>query len=136
MLDQLAGLWAYSTAQWLRHTLPTSDTNRGRWAASPFWRAIQSAEFFHAGEPLVRERKRHGDVRLLCQMIAGCATTVAAYLAGHLPEYDSGAEFLTWFYDWMDEYLAQKEVTFQEVRDDKRMRLGIVPRSPEGESAA
>ncbi len=23
MLDQLAGLWAYSTMQWLRHTIPT-----------------------------------------------------------------------------------------------------------------
>src|SRR5262249_36074740 len=37
MLDQLPGMWAYSTQQWLRHTVPTSDTNRGRWEASPFW---------------------------------------------------------------------------------------------------
>ncbi len=26
MLDQLPGLWAYSTQQWLRHTIPTHDT--------------------------------------------------------------------------------------------------------------
>ena len=30
LLDQLAGLWANSTLQWLRHTVPSDDTNRGR----------------------------------------------------------------------------------------------------------
>jgi hypothetical protein len=37
LLDQLPGLWAYATLQWLRHTLPTDDSNRGRWECSPFW---------------------------------------------------------------------------------------------------
>ena len=64
-------LWAYSSAQWLRHTTPTPDTNRGRWESSPFWLAIQQADFYGEAEPAVRERKRQGDVRLLCQMIAG-----------------------------------------------------------------
>ena len=85
LLDQLPGLWAYSTLQWLRHTIPTDDTNRGRWECSPFWQAIQQADFFGNGTPAVRERKRVGDLSLICQMLSGCSTTAAAYLAGQLP---------------------------------------------------
>ena len=126
LLDKLPALWAYSSAQWLRHTTPTPDTNRGRWESSPFWQAIQRADFYGEAEPAVRERKRQGDVRLLCQMIAGCSSSAAAYLANELPETDSGAEFLTWFHDWMGAYLDEKGLTFQDIRDGKRLRLGVV----------
>jgi hypothetical protein len=125
-LDQLPGLWAYSSAQWLRHTLPTEDTNRGRWLLSPFWQAIQDVDFFGHGVPAVRERRRAGDLKLICQMLAGCSTTAAAYLANQLPDWDDGANFLTWFYDWMAAYLYQKGRTFEEVRHGKRLRLGAV----------
>jgi len=63
LLDQLPGLWAYSTLQWLRHTIPTDDSNRGRWECTPFWQAIQQADFFANGTPAVRERKRISDLR-------------------------------------------------------------------------
>src|SRR5262249_39272032 len=76
--------------QWLRHTIPTADTNRGRWEASPFWRAIQEADFFGQGVPAVRERRRAGDLHLICQMLAGCSTRAAAYLSGQLPDWDDG----------------------------------------------
>jgi hypothetical protein len=125
-LDQLPSLWAYSSAQWLRHTLPTEDTNRGRWLLSPFWQAIQDADFFGRGVPAVRERRRAGDLKLICQMLAGCSTTAAAYLANQLPDWDDGANFLTWFYDWMAAYLQQRGRTFEEVRHGKRLRLGAV----------
>jgi hypothetical protein len=125
-LDQLPGLWAYSTFQWLRHTHPTGDTNRGRWPVSPFWQAIQSADFFANGVPAVRECKHTGNLTLICQMLAGCSTTAAAYLAGQLPDWDDGANFLTWFYDWMAAYLQQKGLTFEAVRKDKLLRLGVV----------
>src|SRR5262249_47284975 len=127
MLDQLPGMWAYSTQQWLRHTVPTADTNRGRWEGSPFWQAIQGTEFCGEGEPAVRERKRQGDLTLICQMLAGCATTAAAYLAGELPDTDNGADFLTWFYDWMEAYHRRKGLLFQDLRVAKRLRLGVVP---------
>jgi hypothetical protein len=126
MLDQFSGMWAYSTQQWLRHTVPTGDTNRGRWESSPFWQAIQRAAFFGEAEPAVRERKRKGDLTLICQMLAGCATTAAAYLAGELPDTDNGADFLTWFYDWMDVYLRRKGCSFQDLRAAKRLRLGVM----------
>ena len=112
MLDQLPGLWAYSTQQWLRHTIPTHDKNRGRWETSPFWLAIQQAAFFCNGEPAVRERKHKGDLTHICQMLCGCSTTAAAYLAQVLPEWDAGANFLSWFMSWFmtwqDEYLKEK----------------------------
>ena len=49
----------------------------------------------------------------------------AAYLSNELPETDSGAEFLTWFHDWMGAYLDEKGLTFQDIRNGKRLRLGV-----------
>ena len=127
LLDQLPGLWAYSTLQWLRHTIPTDDTNRGRWECSPFWQAIQQADFFGNGTPAVRERKRVGDLRLICQMLSGCSTTAAAYLAGQLPADEDGTHFLLWFMTWQEEYLRKKRVSFGAIRDFKQTQLGVVP---------
>jgi hypothetical protein len=133
-LDQLPGLWAYSTRCWLRHTTPTADVNRGRWPVSPPWRVVQEAAFYGGGVPAVREHKRVGDLTLICQMLAGCSTTAAAYLANELPDRDTGADFLTWFYDWLMAYLDHKGETFTGQRDSKRLRLGVV--SEEGLPAA
>lgn len=124
--ERLASLWAYSSRDWLRHTLPAADTNKARWPVSPAWQAIQGATFDGEGTPAVRERRTQGDLRLICQMLAGCSTTAAAYLSGKLPAYDDGANFLTWFYDWMADYLAEKGLDFGAVRDGKRLRLGVV----------
>jgi hypothetical protein len=127
LLDQLPGLWAYSTLQWLRHTIPTDDSNRGRWECSPFWQAIQQADFFGNGTPAVRERKRVGDLRLICQMLSGCSTTAAAYLAGQLPSDEDGTHFLLWFMTWQEEYLRKKRVSFGAIRDCKQTQLGVLP---------
>ena len=127
LLDQLPGLWAYSTLQWLRHTIPTDDSNRGRWECSPFWQAIQQADFFGNGIPAVRERKRVGDLRLICQMLSGCSTTAAAYLSGQLPSDEDGTHFLLWFMTWQEEYLRKKRVSFGALRDFKQTQLGVDP---------
>jgi hypothetical protein len=126
MLDELPALWAYSSMQWLRHTVRTQDTNRGRWPLSPFWQAIVQADFFGEGVPAVRERKHTGNLSLICRMLAGCSTTAAAYLSGQLPDWDDGANFLTWFYDWMADYYGKKGLSFYGQRDSKRLHLGIV----------
>jgi hypothetical protein len=127
LLDQLPGLWAYSTLQWLRHTIPTEDSNRGRWECSPFWQAIQQADFFGEGVPAIRQRKNAGNLKRICQMLAGCSTTAAAYLSGRLPDWDDGANFLSWFYDWMAAYLAERGLTSETVMRSKCLRLGVVP---------
>jgi hypothetical protein len=127
MLDQVAGMWSYSTMCWLRHTVPTEDTNRGRWLASSFWQAVQAAEYFGDPVPLGRARKTAGDLTVICQMIAGCSTTAAAFLAGQLPDADDGTHFLIWFSTWLEHYLAKKHLTFRAIRVDKQVRFGIAP---------
>lgn len=123
--DQLPGLWAYSTQCWLRHTTPDrSDPNKWRWPPSEVWQAVQKVEFFGQGEPAIREKREKGDLRLICQMLAGCSTKAAALLASALP-LANAADFLTWFYDWMAEYHQDKGLTFEAIRDDKRQRLGV-----------
>ncbi len=126
MLDQLAGMWAYSTMQWLRHAIPTHDTNRGRWQLSPFWQVIQAADFSGDPVPLVREKKRQQDLELNCQMLSGCSTTAAAYLVGQLPEHDDGTHFLIWFMEWQERYLQERGKTFEKLYSHKRQRLGVV----------
>jgi hypothetical protein len=57
-LDQIPGLWAYSTKQWLRHTIPNSDPNRARWPLSSLRRS--------------QRRRRSGRHRLAPQSIRTC----------------------------------------------------------------
>jgi hypothetical protein len=133
-LDQLPGLWSYSTRCWLRHTAPTADRNRGRWPVSSQWQAVQRADPYGEAVPAVRARRVAGDLTLICQMLAGCSTTAAAYLSGALPETDDGSTFLRWFYDWMQTYLDGKGQSFELVRDGKRQRLGVAG-APDGTAA-
>jgi hypothetical protein len=125
-LDQIPSLWAYSTKQWLRHTIPNGDPNRARWPPSPLWQFVQQASFFCDGTPAVRERRRAGDLTLLCQMIAGCSTSAAAFLTQVLPTQDDGTHFLIWFWDWFERYLTEKGVSFEQIREAKAARLGVV----------
>jgi hypothetical protein len=125
-LDQTPSLWAYSTKQWLRHTIPNGDPNRARWLLSSLWQLVQQASFFCGGTPAVRERRRAGDLTLLCQMIAGCSTSAAAFLTQVLPSGDDGTHFLIWFWDWFERYLTEKGVSFEQIREAKAARLGVV----------
>jgi hypothetical protein len=126
-LDQIPSLWAYSTKQWLRHTVPNGDPNRARWPLSLLWQLVQQASFFYDGIPAVRERHRAGDLTLLCQMIAGCSTSAAAFLTQVLPAQDDGTHFLIWFWDWLEHYLEEKGLSFEQLRHDKVIRRGMVP---------
>jgi hypothetical protein len=126
-LDQIPGLWAYSTKEWLRHTIPNGDLNRARWPVSSLWQLVQQASFFCDGTPAVRERRTAGDLTLLCQMIAGCSTSAAAFLSQVLPAEDDGTHFLIWFCDWLEHYLAEKGVSFDQLRQDKAISRGVVP---------
>jgi hypothetical protein len=125
-LDQIPSLWAYSTKQWLRHTVPNGDPNRARWPLSALWNLVQQASFFCDGTPAVRERRRAGDLTLLCQMIAGCSTSAAAFLTKVLPMGDDGTHFLIWYWDWFERYLTEKGLSFEQIREAKAARLGVV----------
>jgi hypothetical protein len=125
-LDQLPSLWAYSTKQWLRHTTPTTDRNKARWPTSPLWEEVQQATFFGDGVPAVRQRKTAGDLLLICQMLAGCSTTASALLTNALPQSDDGTHFLIWFMTWLEGYLEQKGMPYEDITEAKRLKLGVV----------
>jgi hypothetical protein len=91
---------------------------------------VQEADFFSAGVPGVRERKMAGDLNLICQMLAGCSSTAAAFLGGQLPPWDDGANFLSWFHEWMGNYLASKGLNFETIRAGKAHRLGVITAEP------
>jgi hypothetical protein len=67
-----------------------------------------------------------GDLRLICQMLSGCSTTAAAYLAGQVPLDEDGTHFLLWFMTWQEEYLRKKRVSFGALRDFNQTQLGVV----------
>src|SRR5262249_21701529 len=56
--DGLDALWAYSTQQWLRHTiLKPAVRRRSEWSDSPWWRVVQRASF-ERPEAAPAQRKR------------------------------------------------------------------------------
>jgi hypothetical protein len=68
-----------------------------------------------------------GDLALLCQMIAGCSSSAAAFLTQVLPSGDDGTHFLIWFWDWLEHYLEEKGTSFDQISAAKVARLGVVP---------
>jgi hypothetical protein len=44
-----------------------------------------------------------------------------------LPAEDDGTHFLIWFWDWLEHYLAEKGVSFDQLRQDKAISRGVVP---------
>ena len=123
---------AVSRKEWMQEVWKSngwdgeSRVTRVEFRFSQLWQLVQQASFFCDGTPAVRERRRAGDLTLLCQMIAGCSTTAAAYLAGNIPADEDGTHFLLWFMTWQEEYLRQKQVSFGAIRDFKQTVLGVV----------
>src|SRR5262249_40431067 len=100
---------------------------------SPVWEAVQRAEFFGGGVPGIRERKSAGDLKLICQMMAGCSSTAGALLAGTPPRWDGGGNFLGWVYTWLGGWLGEEGGAVEAWCREKRLRLGVVP--PDGSAA-
>ena len=42
-----------------------------------------------------------------------------------LPSGDDGTHFLIWFWDWFEQYLIEKGVSFEQIRETKAARLGF-----------
>src|SRR4030095_17008317 len=66
----------------------------------------------------------------LCQMIAGCSTSAAAFLTQVLPTGDDGTHFLIWFWDWLERYLHEKGMSFEQVREGKSIQEVSITTSP------
>jgi hypothetical protein len=88
---------------------------------------VQQAAFFGNAVPAVRERKTAGDLLLICQMLAGCSTAASALLSNVLPLQDDGTHFLIWFMNWLETYLEQKGISYEDITEAKRLKLGVLP---------
>jgi hypothetical protein len=148
LLDRLDSLWAYSTQQWLRHTVPSADTNQSRWAVSEVWQVVQQATLFLTeAVPAVRVKKVELDSQHTLAGFVGYGTSLAARvvllehvaqeaeargfvldLAPGLPQgmvEEDGGGFLAWAYEQMQTYLDErKRATFGQVMRRKLAWLG------------
>ncbi len=127
--DRFDALWAYSTQQWLRHTLPQpNEKNRTRWPTSAWWDVVQGASF---GKPQTAPAQRvkahafHED-RILAAVF-GYLESWVAYSSGKQP-VDSSLDFSTvahWLADKADEHYERKETDFYSEVLKRRKRLGF-----------
>jgi hypothetical protein len=148
LLDQLDSLWAYSTQQWLRHTIPSADTNQSRWEVSAVWQVIQQASLFVTeAVPAVRAKKVELESEHTLAGFVGYGTSLAARMvvleqmaqeaaqrgfvldvAPGLPQQavqEDGGGFLAWAFDQMQTYLDErKRATFGQVMRQKLAWLG------------
>jgi hypothetical protein len=148
LLDQLDSLWAYSTQQWLRHTIPSADTNQSRWAVSEVWQIVQQASLLVTeAVPAVRAKKVELESEHTLAGFVGYGTSLAARmvlleqmaqeaaqrgfvldvapgLTAAAVEEDGGG-FLAWAFDQMQTYLDErKRATFRQVMRQKMTWLG------------
>jgi hypothetical protein len=128
MLDQLESMWAYSTQNWIRHTIPGNDSNQSRWDTSDLWQVVQAAGNLHMdAEPAVRITELEHDAKRAMAGFVGFAVGWAA--RARVPLHDiqeDGGGFLAWAYDPMQKYLAEKKTaTFGDLLRLKARKLGI-----------
>jgi hypothetical protein len=128
MLGEFDRMWAYSTQQWLRHTLPDKDTNQSRWPTSAVWDLIQHVPMHDMNaEPIVRQKKIEGDARRAMAGFVGYGVSWAVRSGLPLRVVDTtGGGFLEWAYNAMQPYLEdKKEATFTDLMRERAQRLGI-----------
>ena len=144
MLDQFAGMWAYSTQEWVRHVTPTQDSNQSRWETTAVWVLVQSVRFDCAdGTPLVKQKKVELDAERSKAGFVGYATSwatraVALHALRHITDEglpvgmplraiaEDGSGFIGYAFDQMQAYLDQRKAqTFVEVMHGKAKLLGV-----------
>jgi hypothetical protein len=148
LLNQLDRLWAYSTRQWLRHTVPSVDTNQSRWKVSEVWQVVQGAALFVTkAVPAVRVKKVELESEHTLAGFVGYGTSLAARVVvleqiaqeaqargwvldigpglSQAAVEEDGAGFLAWAYEQMQTYLGErKRATFGDVMRRKLAWLG------------
>ncbi|HLW03548.1 MAG TPA: hypothetical protein VKT82_33185 [Ktedonobacterales bacterium] len=128
LLDRLGDLWCYSTTEWLRYCIPTSDVNRSRWPVHPLWQVIQAADFGALPSCLlVRVRKRQFYLDRAVATVAGYLSSSAAWLGGRFADDQVDISVvLGWFCERAEQYYAEREQAFSSIVRDKRQRFGLV----------
>lgn len=60
LLATLDTLWKYATEHWLRLVLPGEDKTKSRWPNHPLWTALQSVQFGHGNQELLKRGRSTG----------------------------------------------------------------------------
>jgi hypothetical protein len=161
LINHLEALWTYAAGHvgraadglpdgWLRYAVPSDDTNLARWSVHPVWVLVQGAFCGERQEvidtttgevitapassvgSLIRERKRQVNIMQLVRQIAGCTSTLSAWLGGHadtFPEHatvgladDGRFEVPTQIFDyhyvlhWLHDQMARYALSLEAAR--------------------
>src|SRR5262249_15383246 len=127
--DRLDALWAYSTQEWLRHTVPPAHRpkNRTRWPTSPWWEVVQKTSFGTSDTAPAQRQKAHAfhEERILATIL-GYLESWAAYRTGSkqvAPSLDV-TTVLRAVADRSDGFYAARQSDFYQEVLKKRKRLG------------
>jgi hypothetical protein len=154
MLDQLDGMWAYSTQIWLRHACPDGGQNPSRWGTSEVWEVVQSAIDDVDAVPSAKVKKMELDAERTKAGTFGYLSSLAVRLVAFYeqasPEEraammkdrkglplravdEDGGGYLEWLYEVMKAYHKEKKAkTFVEVMREKAVKLGLLLEDKKG----
>jgi hypothetical protein len=126
--DQLDALWAYSTQQWLRHTVPNpTDRKRSRWPTSPWWEVVQSSRFGTPQTAPAQRRRAHAfhEEHILATVL-GYLESWSAYTAGKaVPTTLDISTVLREVAQRADGFYADRRSDFSREVLKKRKRIGF-----------
>jgi hypothetical protein len=103
LLDNLGGLWKYSTEDWLRLSVLGDDSNKSRWATHPLWNDIQSAVWTRTPQ-LALERIRAYNLPRDERIIPGGLGYISAIMA---------RENITNFSEGLGRFLKHAEIFYR-----------------------
>jgi hypothetical protein len=117
VLDNLNGLWAYATTEWLRLTIPSdSDTTRSRWPIHPLWATLASVDWQSAKSVRLEKfanTRRPDDLRHATVMLGA----ISSYMASNgLDDRNQAVdELLGKMFDHYGRIAERKGKTFDEL---------------------
>lgn len=121
-------IWAYSTREWLRHTLPDpTEPRRSLWPVSPWWEVVQAASFGkpHTA-PAQRERVRTFHEERILATILGYLESWTAWRSGNTASSDATLyTAVSDLLDRADTHYQARGSAFREQVIKKRHQLGF-----------
>lgn len=117
-LKELVFTWAYCTQQWLTLRRSNGEKNVTRWSTRRKWTLIQSARIEDLASPLIRNRVREGNLRMLLNQAAGLALSIAAL--GDHSSLDTTLQFVG---SWTEEKLRRRNLSFDADKESRRKRF-------------
>lgn len=126
LFEKLPNSWAYSTQQWIRHTVPTADKNSARWPESQWWQVVQGASFGRDDkDPAQRQKVRLFHQKRILSTIIGYMESWAAWT---IPGVDDSLDISTILRDIAsrsDDHYDEKGVNFLDEVKRKRKVIGF-----------